>query len=123
MQMIHKLRIARFVAEQTLSEEQRYLVNYHTEYMLFRDDKKETPFNASRYTDHRADDTQKRDARISLNVKKCINKLDPSDEMHKDSYQATYKAIMGRNRASEERHAEFDSDGEGNNQQVDDAHD
>ena len=121
MQMIHKLRIARFVAEQTLSEEQRYLVNYHTEYMLFRDDKKETPFNASRYTDHRADDTDKRDQRIQNNVEKCISKLDPSNEQYKDSYKATYKAIMGRNRASEEQHAEFDDDGEGNNQQVHDA--
>ena len=56
MQIIHKLRIAKFVAEQNLSEEQRYLVNYHTEYMLFRDDTKAKPFNASRYTDHRTEE-------------------------------------------------------------------
>ena len=80
MQIIHKLRIAKFVAEQNLSEEQRYLVNYHTEYMLFRDDTKAKPFNASRYTDHRTEEPVKRDQRVRLNVQKCISKLDPSDE-------------------------------------------
>ena len=68
MQIIHKLRIARFVAEQNLSEEQRYLVNYHTEYMLFRDNNQDKTFNASRYTDHRPAnqaDQKKRDQRVS----------------------------------------------------------
>ena len=100
MQIIHKLRIAKFVAEQNLSEEQRYLVNYHTEYMLFRDKKKAKPFNASRYTDHRSEEKpdENRDERIRFNVKTCIESLDPSDEQFKDSYKATYKAIMGRGR-------------------------
>ena len=43
------------MAELNLSDEQRYLVNYHTEYMLFRDDQIVAPFDASRYTDHRTD--------------------------------------------------------------------
>lgn len=99
MQIIHKLRIAKFVAEQNLSEEQRYLVNYHTEYMLFRDKDKAKPFNASRYTDHReAMPDKNRDDRIQHNVDSCIASLDPSDEQFKDSYKATYKAIMGRGR-------------------------
>ena len=38
LKIIQKLRVARFVAELNLTDEQRYLVNYHTEYMLFRDD-------------------------------------------------------------------------------------
>ena len=38
LQIIQKLRVARFVSEISLSEEQRYLINYHTEYMLFRED-------------------------------------------------------------------------------------
>jgi len=83
--------------------------------MLFRDDSKAKPFNASRYTDHRTEEPKPREERIRLNVNNCIGKLDPNDEHHKHSYKATYKAIMGRNRPEEEDHAEFDEDGTGNN--------
>ena len=99
------MRVARYVAELELSEEQRYLVNYHTEYMLFINDELAVPFDASRYTDHRReDDDSKREDRIKKNVAKAINCLDPSDYKHKE----TYKRIMARNRPAEEPHHEFD---------------
>ena len=70
LQIIKKLRIARFVSELTTSEEQRYLVNYHSEYMLFKDDAISNEFDAKRYTDHRsaADDNDNRDVRMEKNV-------------------------------------------------------
>ena len=110
LQIIQKLRVARFVAELNLTDEQRYLVNYHTEYMLFRDDSKAMPFNASRYTDHRHEEPLSRDDRVKNNVDSAINRLDPSSR----AIQETYKRIMGRNRPAEEDHAEFDVDGSGN---------
>jgi len=65
LQIIQKLRVARFVAELKLTDEQRYLVNYHSEYMLFRDDGKSTYLNATRYTDHRREEQNaNRDGRI-----------------------------------------------------------
>ena len=83
LQIIQKLRVARFVAELKLSEEQRYLVNYHTEYMLFRRDEHAKTFSANRYTDHRkGDDGDKRDDRILANVQQAIQGLDPTNEDH-----------------------------------------
>lgn len=65
LQIIQKLRVARFVSEINLTDEQRYLVNYHTEYMLFRNQANERPLNASRYTDHRTEtNPDQRDGRI-----------------------------------------------------------
>lgn len=55
LRMIQRMRVSRFLAEQQMTPEQRYLVNYHTEYMLFRDGGGVEPFNASRYTDNRPD--------------------------------------------------------------------
>lgn len=102
MQIISKLRVARFVAELKLTPEQRYLVNYHSEYMLFRDDSKSTALNAARYTDHRREEVAGgRDNRIKNNVTKAIDSLDPT----KNSIKETYKRIMARNRSAEEDHA------------------
>jgi len=78
--------------------------------MLFRDDQKATPFNASRYTDHRQEEPKSRDERIKNNVDSAINNLDHSSH----SIKETYKRIMGRNRPAEEEHADFDQDGSGN---------
>jgi hypothetical protein len=105
------LRVARFVAELELSEEQRYLVNYHAEYMLFRNDAIAVPFSANRYEDHRleANAVESRDSRTSQNVRLAIDGLDPSERKH----QETYKRIMARNRPAEEDHHEFDN-GSGN---------
>ena len=114
LQIIQKLRVARFVAELKLSEEQRYLVNYHTEYMLFRRDEHAKSFSANRYTDHRkGDDGDKRDDRILANVQQAIQGLDPTNDDHKN----TYRAIMARNRNVEEQlgHVGEGSDDDGNN--------
>lgn len=101
LNIIQKLRVARFVAEQNLSEEQRYLVNFHSEYMLTTDESQLTELNASRYLDHRKeeDDTRDRRARIADNVGDAINHLDATE------HAATYKAIMGRGKDKEEAHA------------------
>ena len=99
LQIIQKLRIARFVAELNLTAEQRYLVNYHTEYMVFRDDSRASPFNAARYEDHRREENLGRDDRINKNVDSCIDNLDPSEQ---PSVEDTYTRIMSRNRPQEE---------------------
>jgi len=112
LQIIQKLRVARFVAEINLTPEQRYLVNYHTEYMLFRDDGKASPFTAARYEDHRREEQVGRDDRIAGNVDNAIEKLNPKDN---DTIKDTYVRIMARNRQQEEEHAEFDEDSQGNN--------
>ena len=83
LQVIQKLRVARFVAELELSPEQRYLVNYHTEYMLFRNDGYAPQFNANRYLDHRREaDDPGRDERMMQNVSNAIDKLDHNNERH-----------------------------------------
>jgi hypothetical protein len=102
LQIIQKLRVSRFVAELNLTEEERYLVNYHSEYMLFRDDKVEK-LNAPRYTDHRPPNEQEgqslaRDDRIKKNAENCINGLDHESNTGKK----TYKKIMARVREEEE---------------------
>ena len=61
MKIIQKLRVARFVSELELTEEQRYLVNYHNEYMLFNDGHED--FNAARYTDHRQEENGEKPSR------------------------------------------------------------
>ena len=111
LQIIQKLRIARFVAEKELTDEQRYLVNYHSEYMLFRDENKAKPFNASRYTDHRKEEDVLRDERVKKTVSSCIDNLNHNDH----SVKLTYKAIMGRNRQAEEDHGHIGGDDSGNN--------
>lgn len=83
MKIIQKLRVARFVAELELTEEQRYLVNYHSEYMLFNDGHED--FNASRYTDHRQEVEGSKPSRhehAKNVVEKCISELDPTDYKH-----------------------------------------
>ena len=84
MQIIQKLRIARFVSELELSEEQRYLVNYHGEYMLFRNDDIAPAFNANRYTDFRPEDPNeaRRDNRRRIAVQQAIQKLHHDDPKH-----------------------------------------
>lgn len=108
LQIIQKLRVARFVAQQNLSDEQRYLVNYHSEYMLTTDAARQTELNASRYLDHRgeATDVRSRDERIEENVEKAISHLNPGEESHR----ATYAAIMGRGRQQEDAHAQAGDD-------------
>jgi len=100
MQIIQKLRVARFVSELELSEEQRYLVNYHGEYMLFRNDDIAPAFNANRYTDFRPEDPveAKRDNRRRIAVQQAIQKLQHDDPKHME----TYKRIMARNRPEED---------------------
>lgn len=105
MKIIQKLRVARFISELELTEEQRYLVNFHSEYILFNDGHED--FNASRYTDHRKDEDDSRKTHAQKNVEKCINKLDPTDHRA----QATYKRIIGRGRKADEAVAQAgDSD-------------
>ena len=82
LQIIQKLRVGRFVAELNLSEEQRYLVNYHTEYMLFRDNQIDSNLNAPRYTDHRREENKDRDTRMKENISRAIEALDPADDSH-----------------------------------------
>ena len=118
LQIIQKLRVSRFVAELQLTEEERYLVNYHSEYMLFRNNELEK-LNAARYTDHRAPNMNEgRDQRIRKNALDCINELDPT----KHSAQQTYKKILARKRVEEEAvHAHDDSgSGSGMTSQVHD---
>ncbi len=100
LQIIQKLRVARFVSEISLSEEQRYLVNYHGEYMLFRNDEIAPAFNANRYTDFRPEDPveARRDNRMRMAVQQAIRNLDPTKHTH----QETYKRIMARNRPDED---------------------
>ena len=109
MKIIQKLRVARFVAELELTEEQRYLVNYHSEYMLFNDGHED--FNAARYTDHRKEVEGSKPSRhehAKNVVEQCISELDPTDYKH----QQTYKRIMGRGRKHEEAAAEAGADDE-----------
>ena len=94
------MRVSRFLAEQQMTPEQRYLVNYHTEYMLFRDGGGVEPFNAARYTDNRPDEGEAgRDERLVMNARRAIHKLNNQSDFDK----ATYVRIMGRNRENEER--------------------
>ena len=94
LKIIQQLRVSKFMAEQTLSPEQTYLVNYHSEYMLFRKDDNAPCDDFSRYTDHRKDDASARVGRMKRNVADCIHSLDPHDPSH----QQTYKRIMARGR-------------------------
>ena len=48
---------------------------------------------------------------MQKSVSQAIEHLDPQNERH----QATYQAIMARNRPQEEAVVEFDVDGSGNN--------
>jgi len=80
--------------------------------MLFRDDKKSIYLNANRYTDHRREENPGTlDARVSSNVTKAIESLDPS----KHSIQETYKRIMARNRPAEEGRPDMDGSATGDN--------
>lgn len=52
-------------------------MNYHGEYMLFRNDAYAPPLNASRYTDHRSSSEDGNfDARRQMAVEAAINQLD-----------------------------------------------
>lgn len=109
--IIQKLRVARFVAELTITPEQHYLVNYHTEYMLFRDDEQAPNVDFSRYTDHRnADANAGRAQRLSTTAADAVMQLTSNDPKH----QETYKRIMARNSPGEEAFAEMDADDDGN---------
>jgi len=111
MGIIQKLRVARFVSELELSEEQRYLVNYHNEYMLFNDGHED--FNAARYTDNRKEVQGQKPSRhehAQNVVESCINELDASNPKH----QETYRRIMGRGRKHEEAVANAGDDDENN---------
>jgi hypothetical protein len=60
-EILQKLRVARFVSELALTKEQRFLVNYHSEYMLYEksaNQVSESEFSASRYLDHEREDGQ-----------------------------------------------------------------
>lgn len=99
MRIIQRLRVSRFLAETKLSPEQRYLVNYHTEYMLFKNEQGGEPFNASRYDDVRAPNNDApRDDRLRMTASKAVGQLRHDDEIDR----ATYVRIMGRNRVDEE---------------------
>lgn len=105
--IIQKLRVARFVAELTITPEQHYLVNYHTEYMLFRDDDQAPNVDFGRYTDHRsAQPDAARDQRLASNAADAVMQLDSNDASH----QKTYKKIMARNSPPEEQFADMEDD-------------
>jgi hypothetical protein len=94
LNIIQQLRVAKFVGDLNLTPEQKYLVNYHSEYMLFRDDARAPLINFHRYEDHRQpEDTNRRD-RVSKNVTDCVHSLD----VEKREHQETYKRIMARGR-------------------------
>ena len=98
-QIIQKLRVARFVAELNLTAEQHYLVNYHSEYMLFRDDQNAPNVDFGRYEDHRATAVdQARDIRVAHNAAEAVVKLNSNDVKHIE----TYKKIMARKSNGEE---------------------
>ena len=92
------MRGARFVGEISLTPEQKYLVNYHSEYMLFRDESRAPVVNFHRYTDHRKPEDDNRSERIKKNVNECVQALNHEDPGH----QETYKRIMSRGRVVEQ---------------------
>ena len=96
LNIIQQLRVARFVGELNLTPEQKYLVNYHSEYMLFRDNTRAPTVNFHRYTDHRKEEEEDngRGDRIRKNVTDCVHSLDPQ----KPEHQETYRRIMARGR-------------------------
>jgi len=89
------------------------LVNYHTEYMLFRNNAIERPLNASRYLDHRSagDEGDDRDARIGKNLKDIIGNLEATNEVDQESY----KRVMHRGRPAEEAAPNADGNADGAN--------
>jgi len=88
--------VARFVSELKLTPEQIYLVNYHSEYMLFRNDDQAPSVDFSRYTDHRKKEDLRRSDRMRRNVTDCIHSLDHTDPKQ----QETYKRILARGRSN-----------------------
>lgn len=69
-------------------------MNYHSEYMLFRDAASDPSVNFHRYTDHRQPDDQNRMDRQRKNVTDCVHSLRPDQYEH----QETYRRIMARGR-------------------------
>jgi len=94
LNIIQQLRVARFVGDLNLTAEQKYLVNYHSEYMLYRTQSRQNTVNFHRYTDHRAVENLNRGERINKNVSDCVRRLDPNNPKHKE----TYRCIVSRGR-------------------------
>ena len=84
LKIIQQLRVSKFVGDLNLTPEQKYLVNYHSEYMLFIDQKRSPQVNFARYEDHRpaAGDSDGRGDRVRMNVTQCIHKLDYQNPRH-----------------------------------------
>jgi len=70
------------------------MVNYHSEYMLCRDDANDVPVDFHKYNDFRKEEDLQREVRQRMNVTNCILGLDNNDECHRE----TYKRIMARGR-------------------------
>ena len=96
--ILQNLRVSRYHCSLGLSEEQRYLVNYHGDYMLFRNDEITKAFDAARYTDHRGDEDANFDARRKKTVSECIESL----RFDKEADKQTYIRIMSRDRPQED---------------------
>jgi len=78
-----------------LTPEQKYLVSYHSEYMLFRKDERAPVVDFSRYDDHRAvGQGDSRQNRQKTNISSCVDSLDVNNESH----QETYRRIVARGR-------------------------